>query len=75
MFWVATSRLDSTFCKDSSLDKTVVLIFVMKLARGMISFSFSSWRHLAMLAFKLSIIKRSSLRTANAEGSLVGKVE
>eukprot|EP00957_Ditylum_brightwellii_P095165 7248028-Ditylum_brightwellii.AAC.1 len=47
----------------------------MKSARGMISSSFSSWRRLAMLAFKFSTISRSSLRTADAGGSLVGKVE
>eukprot|EP00957_Ditylum_brightwellii_P170386 12969381-Ditylum_brightwellii.AAC.1 len=42
---------------------------------GMISSSFNSWRHLAMLAFKLDIIKRSSLWTANAIGSLVSVVK
>eukprot|EP00957_Ditylum_brightwellii_P136548 10413171-Ditylum_brightwellii.AAC.1 len=44
-------------------------------ARGIISSSFSSWRCLAMLAFKFFIISRSSLRTADAGGSLVGKVK
>eukprot|EP00957_Ditylum_brightwellii_P130490 9955068-Ditylum_brightwellii.AAC.1 len=44
----------------------------MKSAMGMISSSFNSWRHLAMLAFKLDIIKRSLSRTADTIGSLVG---
>eukprot|EP00957_Ditylum_brightwellii_P077218 5868017-Ditylum_brightwellii.AAC.1 len=42
---------------------------------GIISSSFSSWRRLAMLAFKLDIIKRSLSWTADARGSLVGVVE
>eukprot|EP00957_Ditylum_brightwellii_P052086 3950534-Ditylum_brightwellii.AAC.1 len=74
MFWVAMSRLDLTFCKDSSLENKVVLMFVMKSAMGMISSFFNSWRCLAMLAFKLYIIKRSLSRTADAVGLLVGVV-
>eukprot|EP00957_Ditylum_brightwellii_P048838 3705605-Ditylum_brightwellii.AAC.1 len=42
---------------------------------GMISFSFNSWRHLAMLTFKLDIIKRSLSWTVDVIGLLVGVVE
>eukprot|EP00957_Ditylum_brightwellii_P051371 3895959-Ditylum_brightwellii.AAC.1 len=72
MFWVATSRLDLTFCKYSSLENTVVLIVVMKSAMGIISSSFRFWRRLAMLSFKLDISKRSLSRTVDARGLLVG---
>eukprot|EP00957_Ditylum_brightwellii_P032120 2435754-Ditylum_brightwellii.AAC.1 len=71
MFWVMMSRLELAFCKDSLLENTVELFFVIKSAMDMISSFFNSLRCLAMLVFKLDIAKKSLSRTVDAVDLLV----